>query len=881
MVLNKRLLAMAFIAPLLFIEQLALAQTSLAVQLTEDNIDILPAGGIDAIGGIGDWLLSNGELCAVISAKHHQAYMSPYGGALVDLWHCQLANDQWVVMHDQHNLRKEKIAPIISITAATETDRATITVITSLDGIESITEYALNGEARSTLLIKTRLQRKGEGDALNSLGTMVLHPRGALQPFTLDTVNGEYSIGFAQPAVDTSQIREVIASAKSADLQVLVGSQHMANGIAYGLHTRAAVHIDGKGQRQPLKTYLMASETFSMLGLFAEPFYSFSRNPGMLAFLRGQFMDLAMDEAIELDRAIIVAPGPEVAAITDRVYQGTILSAQLDTSAAAIEVQSLQGVPLSFTRADQQGRFKLRLPVDVEAVKLKIITPWSTSYRQIDDVRQAVPVIETGGFATLSLPEGQPMALIFKGIDGSDDPILFDELTGITVGGIDLRTGAENNRIALSGSAQDIRQLRLPVGNYQVIASRGIEFDIKKQTLSLAAGGHYSLAIAAPQRAVDSDGWVAADFHVHSGVSMDSSLLPERRVAEFVANGGEVLVTTEHNITYDIEPVVQALGLSDQLSTITGVELSGLARSARTPTTIGHSNIFPVQSNTAAFLGGTRPFEGKRLGEVIADYKQAFPDSVFQLNHPRANAYDDDIAFFNHLSIGKAFDPALPLTNQANNSLLQTFADAGGYRDIDFDILELLNGEVHDEYLLNKEDWFSLLRQGFYKVATANSDSHSSAQLVALPRTYVWVGNDDIASLDKGTLMASLKAGHAYGTNGPLLDISFNGTVPGASHSGDRGELYIKVQAADWININRVTVYINGESYAVLPVDSSRQPIQLSLDLVFESDSFISVEVNGTASEDYSAVAPGFIPLAFSNPVFVDVAGDGYRYGQP
>ena len=53
----------------------------------------------------------------------------------------------------------------------------------------------------------------------------------------------------------------------------------------------------------------------------------------------------------------------------------------------------------------------------------------------------------------------------------------------------------------------------------------------------------------------------------------------------------------------------------------------------------------------------------------------------------------------------------------------------------------------------------------------------------------------------------------------------------------------------------------------------------MTVPLEFASDSFVTVEVQGDPlGEDagrYRAVAPGFTPLAFSNPIFVDADGDG------
>ena len=43
----------------------------------------------------------------------------------------------------------------------------------------------------------------------------------------------------------------------------------------------------------------------------------------------------------------------------------------------------------------------------------------------------------------------------------------------------------------------------------------------------------------------------------------------------------------------------------------------------------------------------------------------------------------------------------------------------------------------------------------------------------------------------------------------------------------------------------------------------------------FEADSFVTVEIEGRPGRVYSALAPGFAPFAFTNPIFVDADGDG------
>ena len=77
-------------------------QTSaaLAAQITVHNAHQLVQQGPDAAGGIGDWYLSNGTLCAVISNIDHESDLSVKGGVLIDLGYCDRPDDQFVAAQD-------------------------------------------------------------------------------------------------------------------------------------------------------------------------------------------------------------------------------------------------------------------------------------------------------------------------------------------------------------------------------------------------------------------------------------------------------------------------------------------------------------------------------------------------------------------------------------------------------------------------------------------------------------------------------------------------------------------------------------------------------------------------------------------------------------
>ena len=220
---------------------------------------------------------------------------------------------------------------------------------------------------------------------------------------------------------------------------------------------------------------------------------------------------------------------------------------------------------------------------------------------------------------------------------------------------------------------------------------------------------------------------------------------------------------------------------------------------------------------------------------------------------------------------GEGFDPARPLAEEPNNALLEP-DPASEVRDLDYEAVELLNGPSMDRYRLTRADWFSLLRQGVVHTATANSDSHRAGEIVALPRTYVALTPDRVDAFDPAGFVAALRAGHAFGTSGPILQVALESVGPGDRFTGKEGRLHVRVEAAPWVPVSQLRVLLNGAVLERRPIQASTQ---VSLPLRFEADAFLTVEVEGPVSDTYAAVAPGFVPFAFTNPIFVDADADG------
>ncbi|MEM8499115.1 MAG: CehA/McbA family metallohydrolase, partial [Pseudomonadota bacterium] len=311
----------------------------------------------------------------------------------------------------------------------------------------------------------------------------------------------------------------------------------------------------------------------------------------------------------------------------------------------------------------------------------------------------------------------------------------------------------------------------------------------------------------------------------------------------------------------------------DHITVIYGSELSGMARTASAPFTNGHLNVFPVQARPNEFSGGLPRHEGLRLRELYSRFGDSGSRPLFQLNHPRTvepDSDDFDGNFFEHLYFGQGFDPKQKLTSPVNKILLEKQANTN-LRDLDFDLLEVANGPAYGHYKRTQSDWFSLLSQGERIVGSANSDTHGTRHLVSIPQNFV--------ALDEYTeeaFLSAVKEGRMSGSTGPILKVFIENESgepkrPGDTYAGNSFVLSVDVQAASWVPVAELALFINGKTthrQAVSAGDTISLPLELT------KDSYIVVEVNGATSKLYNELAPDFRPFAFSNPIYIDADQD-------
>ena len=846
-----------------------------AGRLDATNLARLRPGGPDAIGGLDDWALSNGVVCAVVTDPGHESDLSTHGGVLVDAGHCGRDDDQFILLQPLVNLAQEGAVAIGEVRAESEQTEVRLVATGEADGLHLEVRYAVDEATPERIRVRTRLARTGGGERVFGLAQLALHSERALRPFALDTGALDGSRGFLHAAIDRSSFLAAARAIGTSDLHVLVGAEGLEPGIAYGHHLVSAAREDGEGGRATLPRFSFAAEGYSALAAFARPFWiGGGGGVGLLELAQTRLMDLAAGAALVLESELWLGARSDVASVADRVFaDAPLVTGQVSDPTARIGFALEAGGAVSDVRPGADGRFALRLPVGRYAMTVR--APGGRTLEKTIAVEGAeldLGALALGEPAWLELPRGSPMRLVVRGEGETPDPSFRDDLLGFRVGESAPATSVSSNDLHLAGTERDPARVALAPGRYRVLATRGPEFEVRELSVAVGAGETALLAILPLERAVASPGWIGADLHVHAAPSDDSALPLELRLASYVAQGAEVLVATDHDHVTDYAPLIESWGLGREIVSVTGVEITSSVKGGAVPWTSGHANAFPIPYQEDAYRNGAPVHEGRRLREVLAEVRALGGERVVQLNHPRPDGAPNPNQLFTHLGVaGEPFDPRLPLDAWPNRVLVEP-DPTSGLRDLDFDAIELLNGPSLERYRAVREDWFALLRQGERLTATASSDSHGLLEVAAVPCTWVRMLDDPARGFDEGRFVRALQRGWMFGSTGPLLLVEVGDTGPGGTFPGNEAPLRVEVRAAGWVPVAELRVFVNGELAVTRPLEG---PARFEIPMRFERDCFVTVELEGPARGLYAELLPGFTPFAFTNPIFVDANRDG------
>jgi hypothetical protein len=181
-------------------------------------------------------------------------------------------------------------------------------------------------------------------------------------------------------------------------------------------------------------------------------------------------------------------------------------------------------------------------------------------------------------------------------------------------------------------------------------------------------------------------------------------------------------------------------------------------------------------------------------------------------------------------------------------------------------------------------EWSAAGRSGFFPLyavwnnglkvaAVGGEDSISSlhaSKLVGSERTYVHTGS---RGLDMHAWLDGMREGRAFVTNGPLVELSVNGMLPGESIDvpARGGSVRIEGHVRSVVPLQHVTLVFNGQAVEQLPLSADRRSADLDKTLQVSRSGWYHLRAEG-APADRFPFDTGY-PQAFTNPVWI-VAGD-------
>ncbi|MEA2700246.1 MAG: hypothetical protein QOI66_4517 [Myxococcales bacterium] len=490
-----------------------------------------------------------------------------------------------------------------------------------------------------------------------------------------------------------------------------------------------------------------------------------------------------------------------------------------------------------------------------------------------------------------------------------------------------------NRALVVDGQAD----LLVPPGHYFVYATRGPFATLDRTEITLAAGDQSSLTLTSRKIVgLVPDGVVSGDFHVHGSGSYDSQIPDQDRVISFLTADVNVIVASDHDVVSTYADTLVQLGMPEGLTVIPGVETTPnilwfTVPGESFPKTVGHFNFWPLIYAPQTPRNGAPWDELREPGAMMDAMETLYSKptaAIRQLNHPASQTKLGRDQGFLHMIQYDPRTPVVPGASFAADVLLRR--PAGGRRNIDWDVQEVMTGASRRDWLRYRTLWFALLSQGFLRAGAANSDSHSlSLERVGYPRNLIFGGHDP-AMLDLDAFDADVRAGHMVGSNGPMLEVTIDDAV-GQAHGpgldalvpGASSQLTIDVGAAPWIPVTQVRIFVNGRQVKSIDVSGSftgldhfgavvgrsRVVVRLADVLTGVSgDAWIVVEAglnqdlppdneDGEADGlpdlpdvdvpvrprsvsdprfDMEAIAPGVWPTAFTNPFLLNLDGGAW-----
>tara|TARA_R110002073_G_scaffold332410_1_gene518255 strand:- start:47435 stop:50026 length:2592 start_codon:yes stop_codon:yes gene_type:complete len=543
-----------------------------------------------------------------------------------------------------------------------------------------------------------------------------------------------------------------------------------------------------------------------------------------------------------------------------REITGTILDAS-GAAAPGVRVHATlsTGEYLSRATTDANGNYSLHVP--------EASAPQLTTFR-VGDENASLDLAATDEVGDMQLAPVGRISIATTDQESSQAlPVRIQVVpTSQALPSVPTHFGEErqvNGRMHVEYSMDGTADLQVPVGQWEVIVSRGYEYELFSQIVNVTANNTSDVA-AVLEHVINTEGELCADFHIHTMRSPDSGDDVEQKVRSAIADGLELPVRSEHEFASDFKDEITALGVEDFAYGLPSVELTTMQYAGHfgivptLPDVSKRNNGAPVWQLFADEEDPSRELVTQQPPEFLAAVRDRPEAPAVIVNHPRGGNN-----YFDYVDLD-------PITGLVGNP---------EYWDETFTMVEVFNDSSWQENLSGTiADWFALLSVGRRISAIGSSDSHGIATSpVGYPRTCLAVGTDDTTAVTDELIRDTAAAGESTVSGGIYVTASVGEVGPGgdATGLGETATLSITIQAASWIDVDSIDVVVDGETTTIdiLPLDANllnpaiRFEKDITIDVSNSPNAYVVVAAYGDT--DLAPVHDGRIPFGVSNPIYL------------
>lgn len=411
--------------------------------------------------------------------------------------------------------------------------------------------------------------------------------------------------------------------------------------------------------------------------------------------------------------------------------------------------------------------------------------------------------------------------------------------------------------------AQGEAGITVPAGRVEVGVTKGFEYRFAQKSVQVASGQHASVTIQLEPLEIPelrSTHWVSADLHVHMNYAGTYRNTPNHMIAAMEAENLSIL----HDLVVNKEQRIPDIGYfstkPDPASTATNVLLYGQEFHT---SYWGHLGLLHLTNNYLipdyATYAHTAASSMVPTNADVADMTHA-QQGVVGYVHPfdwPPDPYTDPT-----LTHGEPLDVALELPVDVALGKVD-YIEAVGFSD----------------HKSTAEIWYRLLNCGFHLPTGAGSDAMANyASLrgpIGLNRVYAAV---PAGPLNLDSWLASLKQGHTFATNGPLVGFKLAGRRPGDDLKLPTGDNKLKLVAwmRSYVPVEHLQVVCNGEVVKDLKLSADRQSADIEDTIPISRSGWCLLRAFSDKSE-YPVL--DIYPYATTSPIYVTVEGSPLKPG--